>query len=183
MPNVVTELLTKEYEREFEGVDGMVLVSMAGLTVAESESLRGSMAEKGIKLLMVKNSLAKRVLEKKGYTFAEDVIAGNVAIAYGPGEAAIHAAKILMSPEAKKAGKLKVRAGVLDGAVLGEQDATALADVPDEDTLRAQLVGLIQGPARAIAGLLAALPGGMARVINAHAEQGEAGSESAPAPE
>ena len=110
MPNLVNQMLTTEYEREFSAADGMVLVSMAGLTVTESHELRGSMASKGIKLRMVRNKLARRVLAERGLEFPADTLAGNIGIAYGGPEAAIYAAKILTAPEAKKAGKLQVRA-------------------------------------------------------------------------
>jgi len=180
MPNLVNQMLTTEYEREFAAADGMMLVSMAGLTVAESHDLRGSMAAKGIKLRMVRNKLARRVLAEQGLTFPDDALTGNMAIAYGGAEAAIHAAKLLTTPEAKKAGKLKVRAGVLDGQVLNEGDAYALADVPDQDTLRAKIVGCIQGPSRGLVALLAATPSGLARVIRAHADHAPAGEQTPP---
>jgi large subunit ribosomal protein L10 len=178
MPNLVNQMLTTEYGREFSAADGMVLVSMAGLTVAESHQLRGSMAAKGVKLRMVRNKLAKRVLAERGLAFPDETLTGNIAIAYGGAEAAIHAAKLLTTPEAKKAGKLKLRAGVLDGQVLNEVDACALADVPDQDTLRAMIVGCIQGPSRGLAALLAAIPSGMARVIQAHADQAPDGEQA-----
>jgi large subunit ribosomal protein L10 len=167
--------------REFKDAGGLLLVSMGGLTVAESESLRGSMAKKGVKFLVVRNSLVRRVLKAQGYTFPEGAIAGNLAVAYGPAEAAIHAEKLVTTPENKKAGKLKLTAGVFDGSVLGARDAAALADVPDQDTLRAQIVGCIQGPSRSLAALLQALPGGMARVMQARADKPAPPGEPAPA--
>ena len=174
MPNLVNRMLTTEYDREFSAAEGMVLVSMAGLTVAESHELRGSMAAKGVKLRMVRNKLAKRVLAERGLAFPDATLAGNIAIAYGGAEAAIHAAKLLTTPEVKKAGKLKLRAGVIEGQVLNAGDANLLADVPDKDTLRAKIVGCIQGPGRSLVGLLAAVPGGLARVLQAHADQAPA---------
>jgi len=119
------------------------------------------------------------VLKQQGYEFPDNAITGNIGIAYGSAEAAIHAAKLIVTPEARKAGKLKLTAGVFDGSVLGARDAAALADVPDQDTLRAQLVGLIQGPSRSLASLIQAVPSGMARVLQARADK--AGPADAPA--
>ena len=89
-----------------------------------------------------------------------------------PAEATVTAAKILSKSEPKKAGKIAFRAAVLEGSALSAEDAQALANVPDKDTLRAQLVGALQGPMRALAATLAAVPGGMARVLQARADQG-----------
>ena len=47
----------------------------------------------------------------------------------------------------------------------------ALAELPSLETLRAQLVGLIQTPATRIAGVLQAPGGQVARVLAAYAEK------------
>ena len=49
----------------------------------------------------------------------------------------------------------------------------ALADVPDQDTLRAMMLGVISGPARSLASVIAAPGSALARVIQAHADTGE----------
>ena len=53
------------------------------------------------------------------------------------------------------------------------------ADIPDQDSLRASLVGLLQGPARGIASMLSAVPGSVARVLDAHAASGAEGDAEA----
>ena len=53
---------------------------------------------------------------------------------------------------------------------LDAADAVALADVPDKQTLRAQLLGVLQGPARGLATVLDALPSGVARVLQARVD-------------
>ena len=40
MPSIVNKIVARELTSEFEGVDGMVLVSFGGLSVSESEELR-----------------------------------------------------------------------------------------------------------------------------------------------
>ncbi len=173
MPNLIKKLVTAEYTPAFKAAEGMLIVSMAGLTVAEVEALRGNLDNGEMKFRMVKNSLARRVLSDTGYAFGEDVLSGNIAIAWGSVEGTINAAKVVRDSDLRKDGKLNVRAGVLEGNVLSESDAKALADVPDQDTLRSMIVGLIQGPARGIAASLAAVPSGLARVLQAHADQGD----------
>src|SRR4051812_23072373 len=123
MPNVVNRLVVQELTDAFKDAEGMLVVSFGGLTVKESEGLRTKMAEKGVKMRMVRNSLARRVLKDRGLELGEKVLLGNTAIAYGKAEAAIHAAKLFTSAEVKKAGKVTVRAGVLEGQVLGAKDA------------------------------------------------------------
>ena len=170
MPNIVNKMVIREITSAFGSAEGMVVVSMAGLTVEESEALRGSVAEGGASFRMVRNSLAKIALKENGIEIPEDVFQGNVAIAYGDAEQTIGAAKALTKTDLSKDGKVAVRAGMLAGSVLNASDAAALADVPDRDTLNAMLLGAIAGPARSLVSLLAAPGGAMARVINAHAD-------------
>lgn len=178
MPNLVNTLVHKEYDSEFSGARGILLVSFAGLTVEESSKLRNELAEHGVKLRMVRNSLARLVLQQRGAVLPEEAFGGNTAIAYGSAEQAILAAKVFSGPAVKKAGKVKLKAGVLEGRPLDARDAAALADVPDKRTLQAQILGCISGPARSLVGVINALPAGVARVIDAHASKGAGGAEA-----
>ena len=64
---------------------------------------------------------------------------------------------------------MKIRAGVLDGQLLSDKDAAALANVPDRKTLQAKILGCISGPARGLVATINGLPGGLTRVVNARA--------------
>ena len=173
MPNIVNRMLIQDMTRSFAQAEGMVVCSFGGLDIPETESLRTKLAEQGVEMRMVRNRLARRVLADQGLDFPEDAFAGMTAIAFGSTEATIGAAKVLTEKDVKKAGKVKVRAGLLEGAVLDAQEALALADVPDRDTLNAQILGCISGPARALATVINAVPSGVARVIQAHADDGQ----------
>lgn len=171
MPSLLKKLITSEYERDFAKADGMVVVSMERVTVKELEKLRRQMVPHGVRLRMVRNSLVRRVLKERGIEFNESVISGNVGFAYGTAEAAIHAAKLLTTPEIKKSGKLALRGGVLEKTVLSPADTMALANVPDKNTLRAQLVGCIQGPGRSLVTLINANQSALVRVMQARIDK------------
>jgi large subunit ribosomal protein L10 len=185
MPNLVNRLITAEYDGILGRAQGMLVISLGGVTVKELEKLRGQLAKDGARIRMVRTSLLRRALAEKGYEASPELLAGNTGIAYGSIEAAIASAKHLTAPEVKKAGKIAIRGAVFDGALLGPRDALALASLPDMNTLRSQLVGCLQGPLRALAATLAALPSGTARVLQARADaagSGEAGEAVAAAP-
>lgn len=179
MPNLVNRLVLKELQSELGTAEGMLVVSFAGLTVKESEALRNDLAKKGAGLTMVRNSLARRVLADRGFEVGANVLVGNTAIVFGDAEAAIHASKLVQSGDIKKAGKVAIRGGVLEGKFLNASDAAALKDVPDRKTLNAQLVGLLASPGRSLVTLMNAVPGGTARVLKARADQLEAAAPSA----
>jgi len=172
MPNLVNTLVCKELARELEQAEGVLFVSFGGLTVEETESLRDELAEKGVKFRMLRNKLARRVLAGRADGLPPGTFVGNTAVAYGQVEHAILAARVLSAPAQMKAGKVALKAGLLDGRALGPADAAALADVPDRDTLRAMLLGCVSGPARGLVRALNGLSAGLARVLQAHADEG-----------
>ena len=172
MANLVNTLICKELEHELTDVEGMLLVSFAGLTVAETEDVRGQLAGHGVKFRMVRNNLAKRVMTERGLTFPEDTYTGSTALAYGDAEQAILAAKVLAAPELKKAGKVKFKAGLLEGEILDAADSLALAAIPDRPTLHSKILGCLSGPARGLVCVISGVPGGLARVVQAHVDAG-----------
>jgi large subunit ribosomal protein L10 len=174
MPNVVNRLVVQELTHEFKDAEGMVIVSWGALNAVENETLRDKLAEKGCKLTLVRNSLARLVLKEQGFEVAEGVIVGNTAIAYGKAEAAVHAAKMFTTADVKKAGKVKIRAGVLEGRLLDANDAAALADVPDRKTLEGMIAGCIVAPSRSLVSIVNQVPSGLVRVLQARAEKLEA---------
>ncbi|MDP6762199.1 MAG: 50S ribosomal protein L10 [Planctomycetota bacterium] len=183
MANLVNTLICKELDSELTDVEGLVLVSFAGLTVAETEDVRGELANHGVKFRMLRNNLARRVMSERGLEFPDETFVGNTALAYGDAEQAILAAKVFADPEVKKAGKIKFKAGLLEGAVLDAADSQALADIPDRQTLQAKLLGCLSGPARGIVCALSGVPGGLARVVQARVDAGGPLEEEAGAAE
>ncbi|MDT8263825.1 50S ribosomal protein L10, partial [Roseomonas sp. DSM 102946] len=70
--------------------------------------------------------------------------------------------------------KFVILGGALGTQTLALDGVKALAELPSLETLRAQLVGLIQTPATRIAGVLQAPAGQLARVFGAYAKKDEA---------
>ena len=75
---------------------------------------------------------------------------------------------------AKTNDKFVVLGGALGTQTLDATGVKALAELPSLETLRAQLLGLIQTPATRIAGILQAPGGQVARVLAAYAKKDEA---------
>ena len=167
MPNVINKLVVKELSDAFSDAEGMVMATMQGLTVAETEELRGSLAEKGVRLRMVRNRLAKLALAERGLEAPAGLLKGNIACAWGGVEDTINAAKVLEKSPAKKAGKVSIQGGLFEGNLLDASEAKALADLPGKDELRGMMLSALIGPARGLVGLLAAPGGSLARVVQA----------------
>jgi large subunit ribosomal protein L10 len=183
VPNLVNKMIMRVLDQGLANAQGMLLLDASGLTVKETEALRRELGAKKLRLRLVRNRLVRVALRNRGIELAETVYAkGNLALIAGTSEDAINAAKIIRASPLVKDKKLSVRAGMLEGAALSASDALALADVPDRATLQATLLGVISGPARALATVLDANTSNMARVLQARADQlGKSGGEAAPA--
>ena len=64
MASVLNQWLAKEYISLVSDQEGVVVLSLYGLTVDEAERVRNSIRESGSSLRMVKNRIAKQLLQK-----------------------------------------------------------------------------------------------------------------------
>jgi large subunit ribosomal protein L10 len=175
MANLINEIIVRQLSDEFARAEGLVVVSVKGLTVAETETLRESLAETGLRLRIVRNRLARLALKNRGFDAPEDLFLGNVACAWGSSEEAISAAKVIQRSDARKAGKVAFQGGFFEDSLLAARETAALAELPGKQELRAMMLGVISAPARNLVGLVAAPGSSLARVLQAR-------SEKAPAP-
>ena len=155
----------------FQGTGVVVVAHYAGLSVSEMTSLRSRMREAGGKVKVAKNRLAKLALEGTEIAHIGDLLKGPTVIAYSDDPVA--APKVAVD-FAKANQKLVILGGAMGATALDPEGVKSLATLPSLDELRARLVGMISTPATRVAQVLAAPGGQIARVLSAHAEQGEA---------
>jgi len=175
MPNIINKLLNEELQKEFKGKDSILVVGFNKWPAQDAHELRGKLTEEGIKLRVVKNRIAIKAFESIGLGELGKYLKGQCAIAYGDDEAsAIKAAKILeeaMKGKKKDARPLKVKAAYMEGKVIPPEEAENLHTLPDKDTLRSMLIGVIQAPLRKLAVCINEPGAQICRAINAHFEE------------
>lgn len=142
-----------------------------GLTVADVSELRRRMRAAGASYKVAKNRLATLALEGTRFQGVSPLLKGPTAIAWSTDPVAVAKTAVEF---AKTNDKFVVLGGALGTQTLDAVGIKALAELPSLETLRAQLVGLIQTPATRIAGILQAPGGQVARVLSAYAKKDEA---------
>ena len=142
-----------------------------GLTVADVSELRRRMRAAGATYKVAKNRLATLALEGTRFDGVQPLLKGPTAIAWSTDPVAVAKTAVEF---AKTNDKFVVLGGALGAQTLDAAGIKALAELPSLETLRAQLVGLIQTPATRIAGVLQAPGGQVARVLAAFAKKDEA---------
>ena len=142
-----------------------------GLTVADVSDLRRKMRDAGATYKVAKNRLATLALEGTRFDGVKPLLKGPTALAWSTDPVAVAKTAVEF---AKTNDKFVVLGGALGTQTLDASGVKALAELPSLETLRAQLVGLIQTPATRIAGILQAPGGQVARVLAAYAKKDEA---------
>lgn len=133
---------------------GVVLVDYCGLTVAEDTELRSKMREAGVKYMVAKNTFIRIAAQEAGIEGLDAYLEHNTAVAFSA-EDPVAPAKIL-NDFSKDHKALEIKAGVLDGKVIGLDEVKAVAELPSREKLLAKLVGSMQAP---ISGLVNVLQG------------------------
>ena len=163
--------IVQEISDNIKDAQSLVVVDYRGLTVAEDTELRKALREAGITYKVYKNTLVKRAIAGTEFESLSDSLEGPNAFAISTTDATAPAR--VLAEFAKKAPKLEIKAGVVEGTFYDENGMKAISSIPSREVLLGRLLGSMQSPIT-----------NFARVLNQIAEKGGAGAaEAAPAEE
>ncbi len=117
----------------------IVIVDYRGLTVAEVTELRNQCRAAGVEYAVLKNTMVNLAAKELGINGLDDYLKGPTAVAFGMTDA-VAPAKVL-TDFIKKAKKVEVKCGVLDGQILNAAGVEALAAIPSREVLLAKVMG------------------------------------------
>lgn len=136
---IVAEL-TEKMQNSVSGV----IVSYAGITVADDTKLRADLRKAGVEYAVIKNTMTKRACENVGYGDLANVLDGMTAVALSKDDA-VAPAKILKE-YADKIESFELKAGFVEGKALDKAGVEELASIPSKEVLIGKLLGSIQAP-------------------------------------
>ena len=119
-----------EISANLEGAAGVVLVDHCGLTVEQDTQLRKQMREEGIVYKVYKNTMLNFAIKGTEFEPLSQHLEGPSAIAISKTDATAPAR--IVANFAKKAEKLEIKAGVVEGNYYDAKGMTAIANVPPE---------------------------------------------------
>lgn len=123
-----------------------VLTDYRGLTVAEMNELRKRLREAGVEYQVLKNTMTRRATAETNYTELDEHLVGPIAIAFSADDV-VAPAKVLHQ-FAKDHNNLELKAGIVEGGVVGPDELKALADLPSREGLLSMLLSVLQAPMR-----------------------------------
>lgn len=165
------QYLISEVETHLKKSDYVILTNFVGMSVADTAELRKRLAAEKAEFHVVKNSSLRVAAKALGLPDLDHALTGPTAVIVG-GKNSPGAAKILKQ-FFKEKKKLEVKTGVLSQKLISAKDIDALADMPSMESLRAQLLGLLNQPAGMFVRVINAVPSGFVNVLQAKVRAAE----------
>ena len=161
--------VVKEISAAIDGAQSVVLVDHRGLTVQQDTELRKQLREAGVTYKVYKNTMMNFAFKGTDCEGLSDFLNGPSALAVSKDDATAPAR--ILCEFAKKADKLEIKGGVVEGKVVDPAALGEVAKIPSREVLLGRLFGSWQAPISSFA-----------RVIKQIAEKdGEAAPAEAPA--
>ena len=165
MSKFVKQLVTNDLAKRLDGVQYLMLVGLTGIDANKTVQLRASLAEKGINLRVIKNSLARRATEGTPIAPAFDNMTGAYALCWGSSDIVALAKELVKLTRDKALQGFEIRGAVLDGEALGAAQAIEVSKWPTREEQIAILLGQILGVGATLSGQFIAFGGKLASQI------------------
>jgi len=171
-------LMMDQLAARFDGVDGGLLVRTTGLNSENTYAFRKMLQEKGLRLTMLRNALARKTFEAQGYPgdALKKTLEGPLCMVYGKdleGSATAAARAVADWKKETKDKVIQLAGALMDGSVMGAKEATQLKDAPTRSDAYAMLAGVLQAPITQMMGTLNEVPRSWIGVFDAYKRKQE----------
>lgn len=158
MSKKIKSLIEKELTTKFAAVEGVAVINPRGMDGNKNNNLRRKLHAKGLKMVVVKNTLARRATSTSKINGFDKLLDGPSAVIFG--KAGVPDIARLLLEEKKTDDKLELRGVFFDGeAYEGEPGVKTVSKFPTREEAIAGIVAALLGPGSSIAGAITG-PGG-----------------------
>ncbi len=165
--------LIDEIAEQLEDASIIYLTNFSGLTVKQSNELRGRLRKANVEYRVCKNTLLQLALDRVGGPAElEEFLSGPTAIAFSD-DPAVPARVIKEFREEAELELPELKAAYIEGDLYGADQLDALAALKSREELIGDILGLLLAPARNIVGALQGPGGTLAGAVKSLAERDE----------
>lgn len=186
MSKLVKDLITKELSNRLKDLDGVAVINPRGIDATKNNQIRRRLHAKGLRMMVVKNTLARRATEDSRLKGFDKLLDGPSAVIYGTADASIPSIARVVLDEKKADDKIELRGVFFDGEVyVGDKGVERVSKFPTREEAIGQIVSAILGPGAKLAAALkgpGSTLGGILKTIQDKAKDaGGADAGAAPA--
>ena len=153
MSKAIKRLMIDVIRTELGGARDVLVLNTAKLDPVRDNTLRSGLRKKGIKILQVKNTLARVALAENGVTGLDSLLAGPTVLVWG-GEDVVALSREIVKIAGESKDLIVVRGGAVDGQPLNAAGVTDLSKSMGRPELLSKIAGLILAPGARLAGAL-----------------------------
>lgn len=140
---------------DLKSAESVVFSEYQGLTVDQDTQMRHAFREGNLNYRVVKNTQLLRAFEELGVTGLDEILTGPTAIAWSNDD--ITMAPRLVKKYVDDFKKMKIKGGVIEGALAPLETITALSNIPSLEVLYGRLVSSLIFPVTSLAMTLGAM--------------------------
>ncbi len=184
MSKFVKNLITGELTKRLGDIDGVAVLNPRGIDGNKNHSIRRKLHDKGLRMTVVKNTLARRATAESKLNGFDKLLDGPSAVIYG--KASIAEIARTLQDIKREIDTLELRGIFFDGELYpGEKGVEQVSKLPTREEAIGQLVALILSPGRNLGAALKGPGGKLGAVLKAIEEKAPAGGAApeAAAPE
>lgn len=175
----VKQLIVKDLEGRLKDLEGVAVINPRGIDATNTNKLRRQLRGAGLRMLVVRNALARRAVGQTKIKGFESLLDGPSALVFGKASGPAIARALVDAK--KKNEKLELRGIFFDGeAYAGEDGVTKVSKFPTREEAIGQVVAALLSPGKKLAGAIKSQPGKVAALIKAVEEKAKE-KEGAPA--
>lgn len=184
------EEIVARYTEVLSDCSGLIVAEIKAMTVAETEQLRHKLRQEDGVFMLTKNTLLKIALQQSQWAVPEDLLKGQVGVAFArsnlPGMS-----KVILDFAKDFEAKFTLKGGVMGGSsIFVADDIKAISEMPSLPEIQAQILGILGQPAQLLVNTVYAADAQVVNVLqpavsqvlnvlNAHIEQNLKGDGAA----
>lgn len=172
----VKQLIINDLAVRFKSIEGLAVVNPRGINATMTNQLRRKLREKGLRMMVVRNTLARRAVGGSKIAGFESLLQGPSAVVYGKESSGPAIARVLL--DVKKADEkltLELRGIFFDGeAYAGEDGVKKVSKFPTREEAIATIIASFLSPGKKVAGAVKSPATKVASLLKAVEEKAKA---------
>ena len=163
--------IVEELKEVLSKASSCIAVDYNGVNMKTFTPMRKDCAKSSVRLIVVKNSLAKLAVKDTDYEGITDMLTGMTSLFFTMDDDQVAGARVIKT--FSKNARITIKGGVIDGKILSAKNVEVLADLPTKEELQSKLLGTMLAVPQNFVRLLNAVPQNFVQLLAAYKEKME----------